>query len=360
MDSATAGRRLSILLIRLSAIGDIVMATPLIGALRRSFPEASISWLVQPELQSLLAHDPDLDSVITWPRGRWKALWKGRRLVELWKEVRRFRQMLRNRRFDLVIDLQGLLKSGAMAWFSGAPQRIGLGSREGSRLLMTRVIERGGNPERIGSEYLYLAHQLGLAAGDFRMNISLSPGDEAHAAGLIGSHQLEDRFAVVCPFTTRPQKHWLDTRWVELMRRIDSELGLTPLILGGPGDQGAAQSMVVATAGGIVNLTGKTSLTEAAALIRRATLLIGVDTGLTHMGIAFGRPTLALFGSTCPYLDTTRHDARVIYRALPCSPCRRKPVCNGAFTCMSEIGVDEVLEQAAELLSVGQVRVQKR
>jgi heptosyltransferase-1 len=103
--------------------------------------------------------------------------------------------------------------------------------------------------------------------------------------------------------------------------------------------------------GRLVDAVGRTRLRQAAALIGRARLLIGVDTGLTHMGIAFGTPTLALFGSTLPYSNTTRTDARVLYHRLPCSPCRRNPVCDGEFTCMRMIDEDEVVTAARGVLA---------
>ncbi len=98
-------------------------------------------------------------------------------------------------------------------------------------------------------------------------------------------------------------------------------------------------------------MAGETSLSQAAALISRARLLVGVDTGLMHMGIAFAVPTIAIFGSTCPYLDTGRDNTRILYKALDCSPCRRRPTCDGRFDCMQEIGVEEVLGNARELLA---------
>jgi heptosyltransferase-1 len=101
---------------------------------------------------------------------------------------------------------------------------------------------------------------------------------------------------------------------------------------------------------GLVNLAGTTSLLQAAALIESSQLVIGVDTGLSHMGIAFGRPTLLLFGSTRPYLDTGRADARVLYHPLPCSPCKRRPTCQGSFDCMRLIREDEVLSAARDVL----------
>ncbi|MDJ0808228.1 MAG: glycosyltransferase family 9 protein [Gammaproteobacteria bacterium] len=339
-----------ILLIRLSAIGDIVMASPLIGALRSSYPDARISWLVQRESQALLDRHPDLDEVLIWPRQEWQHLAKHRQWLSLYREIRRFKQELQIKGFDITIDLQGLMKSGFLAWLSGARERIGLGSREGSQWLMSRVIDRGGDSQRIGSEYLYLAQQLDLHIEPFLMHIALADADEDYVRNLITSQRLNAGYLVTCPFTTRPQKHWFEEQWLELIPRLQESLGMRVLMLGGPGDQRAAQQMVDRLHDSLIDMVGVTSLRQAAALIKHAALLIGVDTGLTHMGIAFNRPTICLFGSTCPYLDTTRENALVLYHKLACSPCKRKPTCNGRFDCMRAISVDEVLEHADRLL----------
>ena len=341
---------MKILIVRLSAIGDVVMASPLIRALRDKYPEAHIAWLVQPEAVPLLAANPRLDEVIVWPRGEWQRLWRERRYWQLLKAVHSFRRALRARGFDLVLDIQGLMKSGLLAWMSGAPERVGLGSREGSARLMTRVVDKPRGDKRIGSEYRRMAEALGLNTEPFAMDLALSAGDQRFADGFIAEHGLSSGYAVICPFTTRPQKHWIETRWPELAARLREETGLPVVMLGGPGDREAA-ARIAAGKADIVDAVGQTSLSQAAALISRARLLVGVDTGLMHMGIAFAVPTIAIFGSTCPYLDTGRDDTRILYKALDCSPCRRRPTCDGAFTCMQEIGVDEVLGKARELLA---------
>jgi heptosyltransferase-1 len=339
-----------VLLVRLSAIGDILFASPLIAAFRRARPQAHIAWLVQPECAPLLGHHPALDEVIIWPVKEWKGLWKERRWRELLGELRAFRRQLQERRFDVAVDLQGLLKSGALTRLSGARERIGLGSREGSRLLMTRTIPRGGDPERIGSEYLYLAQTLGLPVNGFPMEVHYAPEDAAFADDVVEREGLGGGFAVICPFTTRPQKHWFEPRWAELADGLKTELGLPAVMLGGPADRSAARRIRGLTGMGLIDLAGQTSLLQAAAVIDRCSLLVAVDTGLGHMGIAFGRPSLLLFGSTRPYLDTTRPDGRVLYHPLPCSPCRRRPTCNGEYTCMKSIRPSEVLSAAREIL----------
>ncbi len=340
----------NILIVRLSAIGDIVMASPLLAALRARYPDARIAWMVQPESRPLLEHHPDLDEVIVWPRRQWQALAKARQWRRLWQEVRRFRQELRGHEFDLAIDAQGLLKSGFLAWLCGAHERVGLGSREGSQWLMSRVVERAEYSKRIGSEYLYLAQQLGLPCDSFEMRVAVSEADEKYVRDLSDTEDLKSGYLVVCPFTTRPQKHWFESRWIELIPRLETSFGLRVVLLGGPADQASAERMQTAVGPRLINQTGVTSLTQAAALIKHAHLLIGVDTGLTHMGIAFNCPTICLFGSTCPYLDTTRDNAIVLYHELDCSPCKRNPTCHDRFDCMRAITVDEVLSHAVGLL----------
>ena len=342
-----------VLIVRTSAIGDVVFASPFAAAIKRSDPTAHVAWLVEPGIHELLAADPAIDELILWPKAEWKQLWKEKLYGELFGRIRQFRTMLRAKQFDTAIDMQSLLKSGALTWLSGAPRRIGLGSREGSQWLMTEVVPKGGIPRRISSEYLYLAEQLGLDAGEFLPTLHVAEETEQKAHKLMSDHGLEaGRFAVFAPFTTRPQKHWFEDAWQALAPRVRDELGLAPVILGGPADTAAAERIAAATPG-VVQLAGATRLPEAAALIRHAGLLVGVDTGLTHMGTAFNTPTVAIFGSTRPYLDTCRPNGKVIWLGVECSPCRRRPTCNGAFTCLRDITVDRVLAEARAVLAPG-------
>ena len=340
-----------VLIVRTSAIGDVVFASPFAAAIKRSHPKAHVAWLVEPGIHELLEADPAIDELVLWPKAEWKRLWKEKLYGELFGRIRQFRTMLRAKQFDTAIDMQSLLKSGALTWLSGAKRRIGLGSREGSQWLMTEVIPKGGIPRRISSEYLYLAEQLGLDTGEFLPTLHVADETEIKTRALMGRHHLEpERFAVFAPFTTRPQKHWFEDAWQALAPRVSSELGLTPVILGGPADREAAERIAAASPG-VVQLAGATHLPEAAALIRHAGLLIGVDTGLTHMGTAFNTPTVAIFGSTRPYLDTCRANGKVIWLGLECSPCRRRPTCNGAFTCLRDISPERVMDEARQVMA---------
>lgn len=337
-----------ILIIRLSALGDVVMASGLIPALRSRWPDARISWLVEPAAAPLLRHNPRLDEVIVWRRGDWQNLWRQRRFGELLRQARAFRRELRRRRFDLVLDAQGLLKSGIWAWLSGAPERLGLTAREGSHLLMTeRVLPTTLPGKPIGNEYRYLVQHLGVRPEAFRLDLAVGDAPLAAAHEALRSADVSGPVAALCPFTTRPQKHWFDERWIELARQLQLR-GYVPVVLGGPGDAAAAEQLCAAVAG-MHSLAGRLKLDETAALISLSSLLIGVDTGLTHMGTALRIPTVALFGSTRPYLSTDSTRTIILYEQLDCSPCRRHPTCGGAFHCMQRHTVDKVLTAVSQV-----------
>jgi len=338
----------NILIVRLSAIGDVVMASPLVEAFKRTFPDARVSWLVEAGSKPVLEANTDLDEVIVWPRGQWNQTLKNRRYLNFIRQLWSFVRDLRRKKFDLAVDAQGLLKSGIWVFLSGAAARVGIGSREGSRYLMTKVVDRKDADDRISSQYRLLAEYLGLDLGDFKMKVSLGLEAQKYAEEFSGG--LSSSYAVFCPFTTRPQKHWIEERWGELANQIIDRFELTGVLLGGPDDEEAGGRIAKPVHPRILNMAGKTTIQQAAALIKGSSLLIGVDTGLTHMGFALDVPTISLFGATAPYLNTEGTSGTVLYHPMDCSPCRRNPTCEGDYTCMKTISTDEVLSAAQPLV----------
>jgi len=325
------------------------MASPMISVLRMHYPDAYLAWLIEPYARDLLRFNKGLDELIFWPKKEWKDLLKKHRLIDLMHEINKFSQELRQRQFDLVLDVQGLLRSRWLAWLSGARERIGFESKEPGRFLMTKITSRGIHTGMMGSEYNYMMQVLGLSSGDFHPEITLSNEDESSALKIIEGFQIE-KYVVFAPFTTRPQKHWLEDRWAELAKLIHLNLGLAIIMLGGKDDRKNATSIEKASETPIFNLTGKTGIGKSAAIIKHGSLLIGVDTGMTHMGAAFDCPTVALFGATCPYMHTAGRKTSVIYNRMSCSPCRRSPVCNGDYICMKSIEAKQVLNEAIKIL----------
>ncbi|HET8882056.1 MAG TPA: glycosyltransferase family 9 protein [Solimonas sp.] len=326
-----------ILIVRLSALGDIVFATSMLDALRRRWPQARIAWLAQTGFAGILDGDPRIAEVIRAPANLFKSP----------AALLRLRRELRARRFDWVFEVQGLAKSRLVARLAGG-YRVGFRSKEPLQFWMDRLLDKGGAPADIASEYRYFAETVsGERAGPPRLIVTDAMRDAVTARrtalGL-------DRFVAICPFTTRPQKHWPETHWPELVQRL-KDAGLGPCVMfGGPGDRDAAARIAAATRAPLIDLVGDTKLAELPAWLAAATLVVGVDTGLTHIGIAVKTPTVALFGSTCPYRQGAESPLVVMYDALACAPCRRHPTCDGRFDCMRGLTPQRVATAATQLL----------
>lgn len=292
-----------------------------------------------------------MDRLLIWPREDWLALWRAGRLGELSRVMLAFVKLLRQGRFDVVLDLQGLLKSGLLAWCAGGRMRIGLGSREGSSLLMHHVLPRVNPKPSFAGEYQHLIEAMAIAPPGRLASMMLDETECGKAAVWLKHLGVADGYIALCPFTTRPQKHWPAEHWVALIQALAEHTSLPCLVLGGPTDEPQAHDMAQAHHS-CISLAGKTTLREAGALLAGAHLVIGVDTGLTHLAATLGAPIIALFGATRPYAHVPGHDrAVVLSRQLSCSPCRRHPTCAGAFTCMRELTPEQVLRAALDLLA---------
>jgi heptosyltransferase-1 len=332
-----------VLVIRLSAIGDVVFASPLIDAIKRARPDAEVYWLAESTVAPLLQHHAGLSELLIWPRDEWRELLRRGRLWRLSREVLSFRKRLRAHQFDLVLDVQGLLKSAVLAWMTGARTRVGFRSKEPTGWFLTERVPKNLEPT-ISSEYRGLAQYIGLKIDDFPMTVPLSEGARTFAER---GHDGRP-YVVFCPFTTRPQKHWPETHWRSLADTALAE-GWRIVVLGAPADRPTAERIFAGQA--VESKVGACSLEESAALVSQASLVVGVDTGLTHMGWAFSVPVVALFGSTCPYRIVPGREGDILYADLSCSPCRRRPTCGGAFDCMSALTPGAVINAAERYLS---------
>ena len=336
-----------LLIVRLSAIGDVVMTTGLLNPLKAAYPNCEISWLIDESIADLLSENPSVH-LIKWPKRHWQQLWRNRHWSRLFKEVKAFRRSLKDAKFDWVIDAQGLLKSAFLARFTSANRRIGFAGKEGNNYLMTEVLEREQG-KQIGSEYRGLLSYLGLDPQHYRMELPSAVETQSHTAALRARLFAASNYICLAPFTTRAQKHWPHSYWLQLLAWLNQHNGWPCLILGGPGDRDLAEQLTRQQAN-TYHLCGHTNLLQSSELIRTCRLLVGVDTGLTHMAVAHGVPLVALFGSTRPYLQTYQDNARILYDNRSCSPCRRHPVCDGRFDCMHELTPHRVSVVIEELL----------
>lgn len=308
----------NILIVKLSAIGDVTMATPFPRGLKMLYPEARIDWLVEPLSADVLRGNPFINEVIVWER-RHSMRVKG--LKGAWGLVRDLRELAGRikGRYDLVIDLQGLARSGLAVRVSGAPVRLGKkDSREGSGWFLTHKADVKAPFYRASEQYIGILRHFGLSEPPQSMEIYPDADNVAKADTLLAFASVLSEYAVLTPATTRPYKHWSEEAFAQTIVLLERELGLTSVLLGSPKDREMA-NRIMAKVGesGAVSLAGETTLRDAAEIIRRARLLVGVDTGLMHFGIAMGTPTIAVFGPTTAQRLRDEPNTRVLQRAGP-------------------------------------------
>ncbi|VUD69419.1 Lipopolysaccharide heptosyltransferase 1 [Thalassocella blandensis] len=339
----------NILIIRVTAIGDIVMANPVASAIKQQNPNANISWLVDQAFTPLLKSHPHVDQLIPINTKDWQELWRKKHFWGFFKKYRELSKTLRQLKFDLVLDLQGNAFTSYAAYMTGAKQRVALGSDNINHWFVNKTISRNlGEHVQMGSEYRYLVSQLGYSDSNWRMHVPDSIEAREKAQELLSSYFEDQPYAVICPFSAHPQKNWVNAYWQQIILRIRGRYKLRTVIVGG--HNGVEAGNEIAKATGAINLAGKTSLKETAAIIRGAALLIGVDTGLTHIGHAVDTPTISLFGATSPYTYVGNDASKIIYLDRYCSPCKRHPTCNKQYQCMKDITPDIVLTAIKPLM----------
>jgi heptosyltransferase-1 len=363
----------NILIVKLSAIGDVIHTLPSLAALRRCHPEADITWVIEEAAADLLAGHPDLNRVIVSGRKRWlRELRRGRIAAPL-REMLSFFRDLRGRRYDIVIDFHGLLKSAVIVLLSSGRRKLGYDSlQEFSGLFYNEKI-----PEEMGKHAVerYLDFVRYIAGGSGKaclaptpaFNIFIGEEERRRAATLLdensailattekdggdagsGRRKKEGvRFVAVNPVAFWETKLWEDEKFAELCDRLREELGIGVVLTGG--ESAPLERICRKMRTGAVNLGGRTTLRELASIYRRAALLVTTDSGPMHLAAAVNTPVVALFGPTDPVRTGPYGSGhRVIRKGLPCMPCFRKR-CE-TKRCMKEIGVEEVFADVKELL----------
>jgi lipopolysaccharide heptosyltransferase I len=278
-----------ILIVRLSAIGDTILTMPMLNALRAALPKAMLAWVVEERASSLLAGHPALDELITLPRGWLKsprAVWS-------------LRQRLRALDFDLTVDPQGLTKSALVAWLSGAGRRIGFGDEKGRELSQhfnTELVST--TVDHVVDCYLALLKPLGIARPRVEFRIPEKEGDVATARGMLLRMGIGDGYAVINPGAGWASRIWPAERHGAVASHLGRRRGLPTLVAWSGDDERAMAEQIVASSAGHARLAPPTSLTELAALLRRATICVSSDTGPLHLAVAVGTPCVSLHGST--------------------------------------------------------------
>lgn len=348
-----------ILILRLSALGDILHGLPMLGCLRERFPDAHLGWVVEPGGAPLLIGHPLLDRVHVFPKKAWRAgKWSALR-----GPIRDFYRELRSEHYDIAIDAQGLTKSAMWGWLAGIPRRIGFRgaeSRELAGLLATERVMPDPGRLHVSERNLCLLRPLGIEPpAKVRFPVHLPEAAREHAEKILGDTVAAAPLVVMSLGAGWATKIWPAERFAELARRLVERQGVRVALAWGPGEQALVQTALTALgrsasrfdeemippAPGVYVLPG-TTFVELGAVIARACLFVGGDTGPTHLAAALGVPTVSMMGP----LDARRNGplgdhCLTVQHAIPRkAPWGRKHTrwCD-PLTRLDLIGVDEIL-----------------
>jgi heptosyltransferase-1 len=330
-----------VLIVRLGALGDVVHAIPVAAALRRAFPAARIDWLVSAKHREILDLVPVIDRrLVINDRGDASG---GSSMMAAVRE-------LRSARYDVALDLQGLIKSALFARLSGAARVIGFSAsyaREGlARLFYTQAFDpgRGGlyapsETRHIVDINLTLLTALGITAASAEFPLERVDSPVArHVA-----EQSNGRYALLNPGAAWPNKRWPASRFAAVASELRERHGLLSVVLWGPGEESLAREIAAGASGAAV-VSPKTSIADLVALARGAAVMVSGDTGPTHIAAAVGTPLVGIYGPTRPSRNGSMNPADVAVSRDAICQCHHLRRCRLATMCLLDIEAREVID----------------
>jgi heptosyltransferase-2 len=328
-------------------IGDAVMTLPAVRAIRNTFPGARLSVLAKPWVAEIFKLCKDVDEVIVFRSPGPHSGITGK--LKLAKE-------LKAGQFDTAILLQNAIEAAIITWLAGIPVRAGYNS-DGRGLLLTHSVQRTAAVRRVHQIQYYLEMVKSLGCLPAEANVHLHPGKEYEnlSEKILREYGIRREGIIVglAPGAAYgPAKRWLPERFAAAGDRLIEDLSAQVVLFGSNEDRKSADLVQQHANHRFINLSGKTNLKDAIAVISRCSLFISNDSGLMHVAGALNIPTVAIFGSTNPVTTSPVGERSVvIYKGASCSPCL-KETCPTDFRCMEMISVEEVCETAKGLLTL--------
>jgi heptosyltransferase I len=343
----------SILIVKLSSIGDVIHALPVATALRRRFPEARITWLVSRKAREIVSEHPDVDQIIV-VNGSGE---NGEISVPGIEHPFLVARVLRKIGFDVALDLQGLIRSSFFTLLSGAPVRIGFRTlREAASLFYNIRTIPPARGQHVVDGYLRFAALLGAPIQPVEFHISTAPKDEVAMDRLLAAAGVSpgDRLVALAPASSWKAKTWPPARLGPVADHLAERHGCKSVIVGAKGDLPRVQEILTNCRTPVINLAGKTSLKQLAVLLRRCTALVGNDSGPTHLAAALGKPVVAIYGPTSTDLLAPYGKQHITLTVpLPCRPCHRRSRAENCphLRCMNDITSAQVNEAIDRLFA---------
>lgn len=349
-----------ILIVRLSALGDVIQTLPVLSWIRTTYPEAVIGWLVEADAANLLQDNPLVDHLHVSHRKQWlRSLKNPSQWLKTSREIRTLIHQIRRVNYDVALDFQGLLKSSFSMYLTGIPHRIGFKcAREGAPLFYTQTCPLPNafyNPNiPLIEHFKHLAETIGC--NTHTISYPLPVATRQHLATidrLLDPLGLSAPFIVFAPATQWPSKHWPISSWQQLLKRILDKTDFNVVLVGGPQDKTLTQSILSAIPMAeqqkrVLDVAGQTTLRELQHLFERAYAVVGLDSAPLHLAGAVGKARLiGIYGPT-PYRRVpppNSHQAILLSSedTLSCQPCHQTRCPLGTLECMHRITPDQVL-----------------
>jgi lipopolysaccharide heptosyltransferase II len=383
--------QLKFLILRLSAVGDVIRTLPAVKALKEYYPNSSITWITEEPSRTLLESQPEIDKVLLLPRERWTYGMKSlRRMGRTMGEGYGFILDLRRRRFDVALDFHGIVKSGLLSFLSGAPQRIGFdrkSSKEGnflfsnikvrlpkermSRFQKNFALLRGMglevnpvrnsngslNPAGIIVKSHLPAEQRGIISNGvnhFTPNLHVPEEDREHIESFFNTLSLPIKRPLIAIHPgTSPKtiyKRWMADQYSQLSDRLIHELNATVIFTWGPGELNWVEGIRKQMKEPSILGPQTESLTKLGEIFRRSNLYIGGDTGPMHIASLMGVPVVVIYGPTDPIVNEPFGPHKKVRKEVGCNPCRKRS-CK-ELTCLKTIQVDDVFKASNEILRI--------
>ena len=337
-----------ILVVRTDRIGDVLLSTPVIKALRENYPRAFIAMMVRPYAKEIIDGNPYLDEVILFDK-------EGKH--RNWFRAFKFARNLNKRKFDAAIILHPANTAHLVVFHAGIPRRVGYDRKHGFLLTdkLKHVKELGQKHE---VEYnLDLVRYLGIEPKESRPFMPIKAESERWAEDLFKKERIlkTERILAIHPGASCPSKIWPNERFAEVADKLIEKYGFKVFVLAGPKDTALAQSVIKSMRHAAINLGGKTSVSQMASLLKRCNLFISNDSGPVHVGSAVGAPTISIFGRAQKGLGPKRwgplgEKDRVLHKNVGCVECLAHNCVKG-FACLRAITVDDVIAAADAILT---------
>ncbi len=337
---------MKILFIKLSAIGDVVQTLPALEAVKKIFPESEITWAVEETAADILAGHPLIDRLFISRRKAWTRMLRSpRTFIEGLENLVNFFRSLRDTRYDIAIDFQGLFKSGILMGVVRAKRKIGFDrTREFSYVFLNERLPAYDREKHALERYLDVARYLGAQNPSTSCTLPIERELSIIKERMRRVNPERKPVVTVNPVARWKTKLWPEDKFAALADHLVKEKGVLVVFTGSPGDRAVTSRIVKMMKQDAVNWAGETTLKELAALASISSLFITTDTGPMHLAAAAGAKVLALFGPTAPWRTGPLGPMHIVVRKnLKCSPCFQR-ICDNGARCMEEITVEEVME----------------